>query len=333
MSLDDLASRACLVTGSTGFLGGWLVERLLAHGARVRCLVRSTSRRDFLPGSHVEYVLGDVTDVESLRRALAGVDYVFHVAGLIKAADPARYDQVNALGTRNVLSVAAERPDSIRRVVVVSSLAAVGPSRPGQPVDETWEPRPVSPYGKSKLQGEQHARSFARVVPLTIVRPPSIYGPRDRETLLVYRLANLPIRLAIGREGAISAIHVADLADGLLLAATRLAAIGQTYFLSGDESPSMSELLELIASALGRKGPAVSVPPVAIRAAGVTAGLIRDVTGRSFIFDRWKAEEIAIGHWACTSALARQQIGFQPQINLVEGLAATAAWYRKAGWL
>jgi nucleoside-diphosphate-sugar epimerase len=333
MPLDDLDSRACLVTGSTGFLGSWLVDRLLERGARVRCLARSTSRRDFLSNARVQYALGDVTDVDSLRRALAGVDYVFHVAGLIKAADPARYEHVNAEGTRNVLSVAAEQAGSIRRVLVVSSLAAVGPSRRGLLVDETWEPRPISPYGRSKLQGERHARSFADVVPLTIVRPPSIYGPRDRETLLVYRLATLPIRPAIGREGAISVVHVADLSDGILLAATHPAAVGQTYFLTGDDAPSMSELLGLIASALGRRGAVLPVPPIAIRGAGVIAGLVRDVTGRSFIFDRWKAEEIAIGHWACSSALARDQIGFRPQIGLIEGLRSTAEWYWKAGWL
>ncbi len=330
---DDISSRTCLVTGATGFLGSWLVERLLADGAKVRCLVRSTSRRDFLPVDRVELASGDVADSEAVRQAMNGVDYVFHLAGRIKAPNQAAFDRVNREGTRNVMAAAFERADRLRRVVVVSSLAAAGPSLPLRPIDENWTPKPISPYGRSKLEGENIARSFLSSIPITIIRPPAIYGPRDRETLLIYRLAGLPIRPRIAPDGAISSIHVSDLTDGIILAATHPRGIGQTYFLSGDTSPSAAELLRLIGSALGRHGLDVPIPAIAIRGAGLLSELVRDATGIPVIFDRAKAEEIAIGYWACTSIRAQREIGFRPRISLEDGIATTARWYRDKGWL
>jgi dihydroflavonol-4-reductase len=332
-TLDDLTNRLCLVTGGSGFVGSWVVDRLVAAGARVRCLVRTTSRRAFLPEATVELASGDVTDATSVGRAMEDVEYVFHVAGLIKAARTSAFELVNVEGTRNVVSAAAANTASVRRVLVVSSLAAVGPSRSGQPADENWEARPISPYGRSKLRAEEVARSFQDTVPLTIVRPPSVYGPRDRETLLVFYLARLPLRPAIGRNGAISVIHVGDLADGIIRAATHPAAVGATFFLTGDEAPAMSELLELIAVVSGRRGFSVPIPPTLVRAAGLLAGAAGDRLGAPLIFDRWKAEEIAIGQWACSNALARERIGFAPSISLRAGLTQTANWYQKVGWL
>jgi nucleoside-diphosphate-sugar epimerase len=194
-------------------------------------------------------------------------------------------------------------------------------------------PRPRSPYAKSKLLAEQLAQMHGGAVPVTIVRPPSIYGPRDRETLLIFRVAGLPVRPAIGSPGEISAIHVSDFVDGIILAATHPSGTGQTYYLSGDETPSMNELLDLVARSIGRKGRAVPIPGVVVRGAGVVTELARNATGIPFIFDRWKAEEIAIGCWACSSARARRELGFQPTVSLAEGIRSTAEWYRRFGWL
>lgn len=330
--LDDLQSRRCLVTGSSGFLGSWVVERLLVAGATVRCLVRATSRREFLPVDRVELVVGDVTDPASVTRALLGVDYVFHIAGLVKAPSEAVFDRVNVAGTRNLL-MAAEQAPRIRRVTAVSSLAAVGPSEPGHPVDETWTPRPISPYGRSKLRAEEICHSFLSTLPITVVRPPAIYGPRDRETLLLFRVANLPIRPRIAPHGAISTIHVVDLADGIILAATHPDAIGKTYFLGGVEALSAADLIRLIGFALGRTAIEVPVPAIVLSASGILAEAFRDLAGASFIFDRAKADEIARGEWMCTSDLARRELGFQPRIDLTDGITSTARWYRENGWL
>jgi nucleoside-diphosphate-sugar epimerase len=331
--LIDLTGRVGLVTGASGFLGSWVVERLLGSGARVRCLVRSTSRLEFLPVDRVEVVSGDVNDRLSLERALVGVDYVFHLAGRIKASSEADYDLVNRQGTSNVVSACATVAPGVSRVVLVSSLAAIGPSEAGRPVDEATRPHPISPYGRSKLTGEQAALAFQDRLPLTVVRPPTIYGPRDRETLLVMRVLARGIRPVLPRSGAISLVHVADLADGILAAATHSAAVGKTYFLSGDEAPNLRELVDLLGAATETRGVPVPVSPLTLRLAGRAAEIFRDLTGRALIFDRYKAEEIARGYWACANQRARAEIGFSPRIALADGLRQTAEWYRKVGWL
>jgi len=329
----DFSGRSCLVTGATGFLGSHLVAALVEHGARVRCLVRSTSRRDFLPTLGVELVTGDVTIPESLPSAVDDVDYVFHLAGLIKASDPADYFRVNYLGTIALLEACRSRARQLQRVLIVSSLAAAGPSAPGRPVTESWPCRPVTPYGKSKLLAEQAASAYVSELPITIIRPPTIYGPRDRETLLLFRLVALGIRPHLPVRGEISIVHATDLVTGILLAATHPAATGETFFIAGDEILSFDEVISHLARAVGRQGLTVPVPRWAVRASARAAEIMREVAGISLVFDRWKAVEILEGYWACSNERARRLLGFAPRIRVADGLAATAHWYRAAGWL
>ncbi len=331
--MPDLANHTCLVTGASGFLGSFVVERLVQRGAHVRCLVRRNSRRDFLPGDGTDFVLGDVTEPESLRRALAGVDFVFHVAGLIKAARPEDYFRVNYLGTINLLEACRLYHERLQRVVVVSSLAATGPSQPGNPVVESSPCRPVTPYGKSKLRAEQAAFAYQRHLPVTIIRPPTIYGPRDRETLLLFRSVALGIRPVLPIRGEVSVIHASDLADGMILAATHPAAVGATYFLSADDVLSIDDLLQQIALAVGRRGVGVPLPAWALRGAARAAEALRDLGLVSLAFDRWKAEEVLTGYWTCSNARAKAELGFTPRISVADGFAETARWYRKMGWL
>jgi nucleoside-diphosphate-sugar epimerase len=328
-----LTGKICLVTGASGFRGGWVVEKLIEAGARPRCLVRRSSRRTYLDHPDLELALGDVTEPALLRSAVEGVDVVFHVAGLIKATRPEDYFRVNYLGTINLLEALRRRGTPPERVVVVSSQTAGGPSTPGQPADETMPPCPVSPYGKSKLLQENAARAYADDFPIVIIRPPSVYGPRDRETLLLFQLATRGIRPVFPFPGTISAVHVADLSEGLLLAAIAPRAVGRTYYLSGDETPAPTELMRQIALATGGLTLPVPLPRGIIRAAGRLAERLAEVTGQSLIFDRWKAEEVAHGYWACSNRRAKDELGFAPRYTLERGLRETAAWYREHGWI
>lgn len=329
--LARLNGSLCLITGATGFVGSWLCDALIERGARVRCLVRQRSRRVIQPTERLELASGDITDYDALRSAVAGVDYVFHVAGLINAPAETDYFRVNYLGTINLLeAIRSSRGEP--RVVVVSSQAAVGPSTPGRATDEGDRCRPLTPYGRSKLRGEQAALAYRAALPLTIVRPPTAYGPRDRETLAFFRLAAAGIRPVLA-DGAISVVHVSDLVDGILLAGVADPAIGQTYFISGEETPSLDELVAALGTAVGQKGRPVRIAPWMVRSAGRAAEVVRGLTGHTQAFDRWKAEEILAGYWACSNARAKAELGFVPRISLMDGLRATAEWYRAQGWL
>lgn len=331
--MSDLAGRTCLVTGASGFVGGWLTERLLDRGARVRCLARSSSRLTYLPIDRLDVAIGDLSDSASLSRAVAGVDYVFHLGGQITAREPADYFRTNYLGTINLFEACRRDAPGCRRVVFTSSLAAAGPSPPGQPLDESCTSRPLTPYGKSKLLAERAARSYGAELPITVIRPPSVYGPRDRETLQIIRVVAAGVRPVLARGGALSAVHVADLVNGLVLAACHPRAAGKTYYITGDDAPSPNELVDLIGRTLGHRGAPIPLSARVIRAAGRFSEVIRQMTGWPLIFDRWKAEEIVGANWACSGALAKAELGYRPAIALADGLRETICWYREAGWL
>src|SRR5947209_4892788 len=214
-----------LVTGGTGFIGAHLVKRLTASGQTVRCLVRRQASPRNLPAG-VETVYGNLITGEGLPDALRGADTVIHLAGVTKALAPADYYAGNALATRNLAGAMAHARDGRRaRLVHVSSLAAIGPSLDGEPIDENAEPHPLSHYGKSKLEAEQAVRELAPDA--MIVRPPVVYGPGDKDVFQLLKSISkgLVVHIA-GGERWFSAIYVEDLVEGLITAAGSSAASG-----------------------------------------------------------------------------------------------------------
>ena len=182
-------SRECrlkaALTGGTGFVGGHLAEALAAHGADVSALVRSPARCERLRALGSRLVEGDLDDEAALARLVKSRDVVFHVAGLVAARSAADFLRANRDGARRVAEAAAR--EGVGRLVLVSSLAVTGPSPAGGALDESSGPGPLTAYGRSKQAGEEAVRDTG--VPVTIVRPPAVYGPRDRAFLNVFRTA------------------------------------------------------------------------------------------------------------------------------------------------
>jgi len=187
-----------LVTGASGFVGGHLVEALVAGGYRVRCLVRPQSDRRWLDSLGVTYAAGTVEDVAALRRAVDGVDVVYHLAALTTTPREADYERVNYGGVLRLVEAMAARPV---RLVFCSSLAAGGPARAGRPVTEADAPAPIGPYGESKLRAEQVVLSGG--LPAVVVRPSAVYGPRERDILAAFRLAARGLAIRTGPRGRV----------------------------------------------------------------------------------------------------------------------------------
>jgi len=326
-----------LVTGGTGFIGSHLMELLLARGERVRALTRrnSLNKASLFPNSPVEVFRTDLIDGVDLSRGLSGVDTVIHVAGVTKALSIAEYYDGNVRATENLaraVAVVSEREGRPIRFVHVSSLAAVGPGSDATPVTEDAEPHPVTHYGKSKREGERVVRAI--LPDAVIVRPPAVYGPREKDMFQVLRSVNRGLVMQIaGGERFFSAIYVTDLVDGIIAAALTPRADGRTYFLAHAQTARLSEFVGIAARIMGRKPRMVSVPLFAAYAIGWCAEIGASLTRKPGIVSRDKMGDLQFRYWVCDTRRAQEEIGFLAPTNLAEGLDRTLAWYREAGWL
>jgi nucleoside-diphosphate-sugar epimerase len=325
-----------LVTGATGFVGSHLAEVLRERGHDVRLLVRSESRLAPELRSGFEIVKGDVTQpAAELRKAADGCEYVFHVAGLIRGRTQADFDAVNAEGTRNICE-AAKLAGNAKRVVCVSSQAAVGPSRDANDlVSEDREPKPVTFYGRSKLKGELIAREYGKDFGVTIVRPPVVYGPRDTATLEFFKWMSKGYSLRFGNpDKAFSMIHGRDLSRGIADAAMHEAAAGETFFVTDAEPYRMERIMELLREILKPSKNRAMNPPVWLAKAFARINdIIQVITRRPMLPNSDKMKELLPPYWLCSGEKAKRVFGFESQINVRDGLAETGEWYLKQGWI
>lgn len=360
-----------LVTGATGFVGSHLVDQLLAQGQEVRVFVRSPSKLPEEQRAKVEVVQGELLDPPSLAQALQGIDVVYHIAGLIQAVQRGEFFRTNTLGCY-LLFQAAAMQTSPPLVVLVSSLATVGPSDGQAPVGRETVPQPVSYYGLSKRGGELVAHQFAEQLPVTIVRPPVVFGPRDHAVLELFKPAARwgMLFLPAVKDFRMSLVAVDDLVNALLLAAKKGKHIARIdagfqstqdvenwmraaklaprsakqavhaessqgiYFVNASESPDAERLAELLASSLERSRVRLwRMRTVTIRVVGNLLGLWGRISGRAYIMNPDKAREATAGPWWCSDEPTRTELGYAPSELLETQLQQTAHWYREQGWL
>ncbi len=327
-------SLRALVTGANGFVGSHLVETLLSRGYRVGCLVRKTSNLRWLEGLSVDFVYGELTDKESLKKAAEDKDYVFHLAGLTKAKRKEDLYKINHLGTKNLVEAVCESNPGIKRFVYVSSQAAVGPGKDMNPIDENSPGYPITDYGKSKLMGERAVLSSKDRLPMTIIRPPAVYGPRDREIFLFFKVIGNHIKPLFGfRQSYLSLVYVKDLVEAICLAAESKKGVGQTYFIANEKPSSFSEVEEWIRKALKVKAITVRIPIPLFVFAAFLSQLFSELKGKAASFNPQKAREISSRFWICDVTKAKNELGFATKYTLEQGTAETADWYRQSGWL
>jgi len=321
-----------LVTGGTGFVGSHLIDRLIAAGDEVTALVRSPAKAAGLRERGVRLVLGDLHDTAALLQAAAGQEAVFHVAALVGARDEAEYQRANRDGTANLVqAVEARSPGA--RFVLVSSLAAVGPSERGSPRGADAPAAPVTMYGRSKLASEAVVR--ASRLAWVIARPPAVYGPRDRDNFLaLFRLARYRLCPIFG-DGTqeLSLVYVTDLAAGLRHAALSEAAAGQAFFLNHPEVVTSGQLLREIGQIIGTRVRLVPLPRlVAVTALGIAGG-VAGLLNRKTILHPDKAHEFYQPAWSGDPQPLIRTTGWTPEFDMARGLRAAHGWYREQGWL
>lgn len=320
-----------LVTGATGFVGSHLAEALVQRGDAVTALVRSPRKATLLEQLDVRRIAGDLDHAEALQNAVSGQDVVYHVAGMVAARDEAEFLRANRDGTANLLRAIREAGGS-PRLVLVSSMAAGGPSNRGSPLRGNEPAAPVTQYGRSKLAAETAVR--AADIAWTIVRPPMVYGPRDIEVLKVFRLTRSGIAPVFG-DGSqeLSAVYGPDLADALIAAGGSPRTVGKIYYACHPEIIGSGDLVRRVGAALGRNVRVVPLPDWVARGALTLTGLAARISGRPTILTPDKANEFLQPAWTGDPGPLIDDTGWQPSHDLSRGLAATAAWYREQGWL
>ena len=310
MTAGGTVSSLIAVTGATGFVGQALLDLATARGLAVRALARQPQK----PRPGVEWIAGDLEDTAALARLVAGAETVIHIAGVVNAPDAAGFEAGNVTGTLEVVTAAmvAGTP----RFIHVSSLSAREPH--------------LSAYGASKLKGERIV--MASPLDWTVVRPPAIYGPRDRELLELFKFAKAGL-VPLPPRGRMSAIHVDDLAALLLALVPGGEDVSHRVFEPDDGRPggwSHASFARAIGWALGKRVTAMPLPKFALRLAARGDRIMRRQHAR-LTADR--VGYMCHPDWVVSTEARVPDARWIPRIGTRDGLKATATWYREAGWL
>jgi nucleoside-diphosphate-sugar epimerase len=330
-----------LITGASGFIGSHLAERLAKEGHKVRVLIRekeaktSENRKDSLELIEklgVEIVYGDLLNLESLKKAVQGVKIVFHLAAIARPMAIPRqvYFDINENGTKNLLDACINK--KIKKIIIMSSVSAVGPARDENPVDEKTECKPVDIYGWSKLSQEKIGEEYIKKynLPVVFLRPPMVFGPRDFEMLKLFKAVNKRFFPVKGNKKCMEFLYVENLVEACLLAMKK-GKIGEKYHVSNGGHYSINEIIDSIAKAENKKLFPIKFPNFVF----VTGGYIIEFIAKTFGFHppfkhdtvKWMTEKF----WYSDMSKAEKELGYKPKISLDEGVKRTADYYKEKG--
>jgi dihydroflavonol-4-reductase len=328
-----VTGKSALVTGGTGFIGSHVVEHLLENGYdQVKCLVRSEPK--WLRGLNVELVKGDLSNLNAIKKAVRGVEYVYHIGGLTRSKTIEPLRRANVVGTMNVMQAVDEAAPYVRKVLVMSSLATIG--RCDTPIADEDSPfNPLSMYGQSKAEMETELEQWADRLPLTVVRPAAVYGPRETDIYTFFKAAARGVSAIVGAglEEEVNLVYVEDVARGTVDAAESLATTGKTYFLGSERQYSWVEMRDAVAAALGKRIITINVPPTMVERVGAIVEKAAGLIGKYPPLNREKAREILEACKMCSVERAKADFGYSQEVSLEIGVRRTVTWYQDKGWI
>jgi len=324
--------KTVLVTGANGFIGARVCRLLAASGYAIRIICRETSDLTLLEDIPYSKFMADITSPETLELPIKGSNYIIHLAGLIKANTEADFMKVNQGGTVNLLNAVKNNNLDLKKFVLVSSAAGSGVSYE-RPRKEDDPPEPLTPYGRSKLAGEEVTKQFRDLIPITIIRPPAVYGPGDKETFAFFNIVNKGFKPFLGGgRNRIQMVHVDDLAEGIIKAMESDKSRGKTYFIAEDRAYSIREMLNIIAEVMGKKGIGISIPRLILKFLALLSELFHKLIGKVPMFSRPKVKEL-LGNWEFDLTGAREDLEYESKIDFKSGAMMTIDWYREKRWL
>ena len=335
-----------LITGATGFIGGFIVDEALNRNMEVWVAVRKSSSRQWLTDERINFIELNLSSQSDLEKRLAdkSFDYIVHAAGVTKSLNVEDFYRINTEGTKNLVRALLALKMPVRKFVYVSSLSVYGPVREQQPYTEILEsdtPQPNTAYGKSKLAAEEFLRTTLLEthnaecsIPYVILRPTGVYGPRERDYFLMAKSIKNHTDFAVGyKPQDITFVYVTDVVQAIFLAIER-GKNGRSYFLSDGEVYRSSTFSDLIRKELGNPWwIRITAPLWVLRLVTFFGEHISHITGKISALNNDKYNIMKQRNWRCDITPAIEELGYRPQVKLKEGVRRAIHWYKENKWL
>jgi len=329
------AGTPVLVTGATGFTGIVLTRKLVEAGLKVSAVARKSSNLSPLIDLNITWFRGDVFDEEVMRQAVEGQEYVFHVAAAFREAKSTEQDywDVHVRSTQIICEEVLKNPE-FKRYVHVSTIGVHG-HIDNPPATEEYRFSPGDGYQRTKLQAEEWLNDYAtdNRLPYTIIRPAAIYGPGDQRLLKLFKMALKPFFLLLGNGKCMyHLVHVDDLTNTFIIAATHPDALGETFISGANEPIAIADIARIVAEHFNRKMRVVRLPigPFFL-AADICEAICRPLRIEPPIYRRRVAFYSKDRHFDISKM--RNILGYEPRHGNKEGITETADWYVEQGWL
>lgn len=336
-----------LITGASGFIGSFIVEEALRQGLETWAAVRKSSSKAFLQDERIHFIELNLSSEEALKEQLQGhaFDYVVHAAGVTKCLHKEDFRRINTEGTMNLVRAIMELKMPLKRFVYISSLSIMGAIREQQPYTEIQEndtAQPNTAYGKSKLEAEEWLSRLNKelgarneeLLPYVILRPTGVYGPRERDYFMMFKSIKAHTDFAVGyQQQDITFVYVTDVVQAVFLALEK-GKTGRRYFLSDGTVYQSSTFSNLIRKELGNPWwIRITAPIWLLRIITFCGEYIGHMTGKVTALNNDKYNIMRQRNWRCDITPAREELGYEPKVQLEEGVKRSVKWYQENGWL
>ena len=342
-----------LVTGASGFIGSFIVEEALKRGFETWAAVRKSSSREYLKDERINFIELNLSSKEQLVEQLRShtFDYVVHAAGVTKCLNKRDFRRINTEGTKNLVTALLELKMPLKRFVFISSLSVFGAIREKQPYEEireTGTPQPNTEYGRSKLEAEQWLEKLSensersessedsdkKPFPYVILRPTGVYGPREKDYFLMAQSIKQHSDFAVGyKRQDITFVYVSDVVQAVFLALEK-GQTGRKYFLSDGEVYQSTTFSDLIHEELGRPWwIRITAPVWVLRVVTFCGEYIGRMTGKVTALNNDKYHILRQRNWRCDIEPAKKELGYEPKVQLKEGVHRAISWYLENKWL
>ena len=319
------------ITGGTGFIGSHLIDYLMDRGFEIYALIRDPNNLKWLEGKNINFLEGDLFSIPSLP---SDIHYVFHLAGCTKASKLAQYYTVNQQGTASLIQSLLSQNISPKKIIYLSSIAAGGPALEENAVKEDDTPHPITPYGLSKLGGEEEIIKYSKVFSTAILRVGIVFGPRDESSFDYFKFTKKGLFISLrSSQGKFSLCYINDLVNALHLCTQAEIKSGEIFNIADSRIYSYDDLGEAAGKILNKKLKKIAVPLPLIFLWALFNELIGFITKKPNIFDRIKLLEMKQKSWAVDTLKAKEKLNFKTQYTLEEAVKETIQWYLENDWI